>query len=252
MTPDTLLDVCICLSPNHGARDERLCIDALILHYTGMEDAEGALKWLCTPESGVSAHYFIHEDGRIVQMVPEERRAWHAGAAGWAGECDINGCSIGIEIANGGPDSEAPEFPPEQMAAVIALCRDIIVRHSIAPGRVLGHSDVAPGRKIDPGVYFDWQKLHESGVGLWVEPEKIIKGHELRPGDEGREVREFQQALAAYGYGQRVGGFYCEGTRIVVAAFQRHFRPALVDGIGDVSTQKTLRKLLQSLDAAHG
>ncbi len=248
MTPDSSLDVRIRPSPNHGARDGRLCIDTLVLHYTGMEDAGGALEWLCSPESNVSAHYFVYEDGNVVQMVPEERRAWHAGAACWAGERDINGCSIGIEIANGGPDSAAPEFPRQQMEAVIELCGDIIARHSIAPGRVLGHSDVAPGRKIDPGLYFDWQMLHESGIGLWVEPEKITGGDRLKPGDEGRAVEEFQRQLAAYGYAQRVRGFYCADTAIVVAAFQLHFRPALIDGVGDVSTQKTLRKLLQNLD----
>ncbi len=248
MTPDTSLDVDICPSPNHGERDQRLDIDLLLLHYTGMPEADGALDWLCREESQVSAHYFIFEDGRIVQMVPEARRAWHAGAAYWAGERDINGCSIGIEIANGGPDSARPEFAPPQMEAVIALCRDIVARRHIAPRRVLGHSDVAPGRKSDPGRYFDWRRLSAAGAGLMVEPAPVVSGPVLAPGDRGAGVSELQAGLRRYGYGLEASGVYCEATFHVVQAFQRHFRAARIDGIADISTQKTLAALLQSLD----
>jgi len=249
MTPDTSLDVLLCPSPNHGERDAGLNIDILLLHYTGMPDAGGALKWLCMEESQVSAHYFVYEDGRIVQMVPEARRAWHAGAASWAGTRDINGCSIGIEIANGGPDSANPEFAPRQMSAVVALCRDIVARHLIPPQRVLGHSDVAPGRKSDPGAYFNWSMLSVAGIGLMIEAEPIVQGPLLSPGDTGDEVRDLQIALARYGYGLEVSGTYCDATFNVVQAFQRHFRAARIDGIADVSTRKTLARLLQSLDA---
>jgi N-acetylmuramoyl-L-alanine amidase len=250
MNPDTALDVLVRPSPNHGARDPRLDIDILLLHYTGMPEADGALDWLCREESQVSAHYFVYEDGRIVQMVPEARRAWHAGAAYWAGERDINGCSIGIEIANGGPDSASPGFPPEQMDAVIALCRDILKRHEILPQRVLGHSDVAPGRKSDPGAFFDWRMLSAAGIGLMVKPEPVVEGPVLGLGDSGRDVRHLQKALRFYGYGVEVSGVYDEASACIVEAFQRHFRPARIDGVADISTRKTLDRLLQGLDAA--
>ncbi len=248
MTPDSALDVLLCPSPNHAERDARLDIDILLLHYTGMPDADGALKWLCAQESQVSAHYFIHEDGRIVQMVPEARRAWHAGVSHWAGEHDINGCSIGIEIANEGPDSAHPEFPPEQMKSVIALCRDIIKRRKIPARRVLGHSDVAPGRKSDPGAFFNWSMLAEAGIGVMAEPVPIVPDYFLSMGDTGIEVRDLQAALLAFGYGLRVTGEYCGASFNVVQAFQRHFRQQRIDGVADFSTRKTLATLLQSLD----
>ena len=247
--PDTALDVSVRPSPNHGVRAEHLDIDILLLHYTGMPDAEGALDWLCREESQVSAHYFVHEDGRIVQMVPEARRAWHAGASFWAGERDINGCSIGIEIANGGPDSENPEFPAVQMEAVIALCGDILSRHDISAHRVLGHSDVAPGRKSDPGRFFDWRALGRAGIGVLIDPAAGLEGPVLSRGMQGRRVLDLQRDLRRYGYGIEVTGSFCETTFHVVEAFQRHFRPERIDGVVDVSTRKTLGALLQYLDA---
>lgn len=245
MRADSALDVLLCPSPNHGPRDARLSINTLILHYTGMPEADGALKWLCVSESEVSAHYFIYEDGRIVQMVPEARRAWHAGAAFWAGESDINGCSIGIEIANEGPEGENPEFPEVQMQSVIALCRDILSRHDIPPKRVLAHSDVAPGRKADPGPYFDWELLAQNGIGCWPTPAELPPCAALRRGDEGEAVAAYQQALASYGYKLEVTGRFCEATETVTRAFQLHFRPARIDGVADRKTQHLLRGLCE-------
>ena len=145
----------------------------LLLHYTGMTTGEAALERLKDPTSEVSCHYLVFEDGVILQMVPESRRAWHAGQSEWSGTTDINSQSIGIEIVNPGHAHGYRDFPPMQMEAVVALCRDLIARWAIVPWRVLAHSDVAPQRKMDPGERFDWRLLANAGVGLWVEPAPI-------------------------------------------------------------------------------
>jgi N-acetylmuramoyl-L-alanine amidase len=241
--PDSSIVDRVLPSPNH---DERLrgAPDMILLHYTGMETAEAAVDRLRETEARVSSHYVVLESGEVLQLVPEERRAWHAGVSSWAGETDINSRSIGIEIVNPGHDFDYPDFPKRQIAAVITLCRGIIARRHIRRDRVLAHSDVAPSRKRDPGEKFPWQRLAESGVGLWVEPEPISDWLALGPGDSGEPVSELQQSLAEYGYGVTTGGTYDEVTRDVVAAFQRHFRPAQIDGMADASTRETLRRLL--------
>ncbi len=217
----------------------------ILLHYTGMADAEAALELLKARGSEVSAHYFVFEDGRIIQMVQEARRAWHAGKALWAGETDINSCSIGIEIANPGHDHNYPDFPKRQIAAVTALCRSIQTRNTIPPVRILAHSDVAPARKQDPGEKFPWRTLYDSGVGHWVKPAPIMNfGQALKPGDRGNAVAAMQKSLAEYGYGIEVSGEYDSPTRDVVTAFQRHFRPERIDGVADQSTRSTLQELL--------
>jgi len=232
-------------SPNHGERKGGRRPDMIVLHYTGMPDAAEALQRLCSPASEVSAHYLVFEDGRIVQLVQESRRAWHAGAAFWAGATDINSCSIGIEIANPGHDYGYPEFPKRQIAAATALCRGIQTRHTIPPERVLAHSDIAPARKRDPGEKFPWHTLYDSGVGHWVRPAQITKGAVmLALGDRGEAVMTLQHALSRYGYGVTVNGNYDSATYDVVAAFQRHFRPERIDGIADESTRATLHELL--------
>jgi N-acetylmuramoyl-L-alanine amidase len=233
-------------SPNHGERKSGR-VDALILHYTGMTSAEAALQRLCDPASQVSSHYLILEDGRVIQLVPEFRRAWHAGQSFWAGERDMNSASIGIEIVNPGHEGGAPAFPSVQIEAVIALCKDIAVRHQIPAPRILAHSDVAPDRKADPGENFPWDQLAAEGVGHYVAPHPIEDGPRLERGTHGIEVEKLQALLAMYGYGLRVSNLYGPKTENVVRAFQRHFRPALVDGVADVSTIETLRALLAAL-----
>jgi N-acetylmuramoyl-L-alanine amidase len=218
--------------------------DMLILHYTGMSDAGEALQWLCNPVSQVSSHYFVFENGHTLQLVPEERRAWHAGASHWAGETDINSCSIGIEIANPGHPGGLPEFPTEQIAATLNLCRDICERWAIPPERVLAHSDIAPGRKIDPGEKFPWRRLSEGGVGVWAEPAPIRSGRFLARGETGQPVEALQAMFAMLGYAVTVDGVFDEAFEAVVAAFQRHWRPEKVDGVADASTITTLRDLL--------
>jgi N-acetylmuramoyl-L-alanine amidase len=244
--PDSSVVAEVAASATHDERKDGRAPDIILLHYTGMQSAQEALERLCSPESKVSSHYFVFEDGRIVQSVPESRRAWHAGVSNWAGETDINSSSIGIEIANPGHDFGYPDFPKRQIAAVIALCRGIIARRDIKPERVLAHSDVAPSRKQDPGEKFPWRLLAASGVGLWVSPSRITdKGPRLAFGQEGDGVRSVQRALADFGYGVPVNGIFDEATRDVVAAFQRHFRPAQIDGVADRSTLRTLHKLLE-------
>ena len=234
-------------SPNHGERRGAGRPDCLILHYTGMPTLQGALDLLTDPKREVSAHYVIAEDGEIWQLVPEARRAWHAGVARWKSETDLNSCSIGIEIANPGHDGGLPPFPDGQIAAVIALAKDIASRWKLKPERVLAHSDIAPARKRDPGEAFPWARLAAAGIGAWVEPAPIAGGPLFQPAQEGPPVRAIQAMLAVYGYGIELSGVYDKPTETVVAAFQRHFRPERVDGLADASTLKTLKALIDAL-----
>jgi N-acetylmuramoyl-L-alanine amidase len=234
------------VSPNIELRMEGAKPRILVMHYTGMASAERACSWLCTPISKVSCHYLVDEDGSIVQMVDEEFRAWHAGISVWKGEADVNSHSIGIEIQNPGHGAGYRDFPREQMDAVAALARDIVDRHGIEPRNVVAHSDVAPGRKVDPGEKFDWKMLHQAGVGHWVEPAPIRPGIELRRGNDGEDVEDLQRMLGAYGYGIEANGIYDQHTETVVKAFQLHFRQKLVDGVADLSTIVTLEKLILS------
>jgi N-acetylmuramoyl-L-alanine amidase len=234
-------------SPNHGERAGGRKPDMIILHYTGMPSHQEALAWLCCDESQVSSHYFVHESGDVIQLVPEERRAWHAGKSSWHGEGDINSRSIGIEIANAGHPGGLPDFPEEQIRAVIELCRDCGERWSIAPELVLGHSDVAPIRKVDPGERFPWSELYRSGVGHWVEPTPITGGRFFQLGDRGQPIEALQSMLSLYGYATEITGEFSDRTAGDVEAFQRHFRQERVDGIADFSTIDTLHRLLSAL-----
>ncbi|HZP08860.1 N-acetylmuramoyl-L-alanine amidase [Methyloceanibacter sp.] len=247
--PDSPLATLWCPSPNREPRRGASAPDMLILHYTGMESAEAALDWLTREEAKVSCHYLVDEEGRIAQIVAESERAWHAGQSSWHGETDINSRSIGIEIHNPGHDFDYPDFTEAEMQAVEALCLDILRRHAIPPENVLAHSDVAPGRKRDPGEKFDWARLARKGIGLWVEPVPVGHDQGLGPGDEGEAVAELQRNLRAFGYGVEVTSTYGTGLEKAVEAFQRHFRPARIDGRADVSTRETLKRLLAARSA---
>jgi N-acetylmuramoyl-L-alanine amidase len=249
--PDSFIVTDVVPSPNHDERRQGRVPDLILLHYTGMQTGEAALQRVCATDSNVSAHYVVFENGRIVQCVPEGFRAWHAGVSFWAGETDINSSSIGIEIVNPGHEFGYPNFPLRQTAAVISICRSIITRHGpISADRILGHSDVAPARKQDPGEKFPWDLLSESGIGHWVRPAPLnIAGPTIGPGDSGDQVTRLQRVLRGYGYGIEETGSYDEATRGVVIAFQRHFRPARVDGVADASTILTLRALLETRPA---
>lgn len=222
-------------SPNHDARPVGRAIDMLVLHYTGMESPEAALARLGDPEAKVSAHYLIDEDGILYRLVPEARRAWHAGLSAWEGERNVNGCSIGIELVNPGHEFGYRAFPEPQMAALIRLARALLARHPIPAWRVLGHSDVAPDRKQDPGELFGWARLAEAGIGLWVD---------YRAEGESPPVEVAQNLLAEYGYEAPRTGVADAATSLVVAAFQRHFRPKRVDGIIDAETAVRLAALV--------
>jgi len=257
-TPDSRFVGRVVPAVNVEPRRDGLTPRLLILHYTGMSSAEKAIQWLACAQSKVSCHYVIDEAGAITQLVPEGLRAWHAGISSWAGEQDINSTSIGIEIQNPGHDQGYPEFPPAQMAAVIALSRDIVIRNGLRPRDVVAHSDVAPARKIDPGEKFDWRLLHLQGVGHWVEPEPVdpadpglgeasLGEASLGEGTRDPRVLSVQEALAAYGYGVEPSGMLDAGTAYALRAFQLHFRPARVDGRLDHSTASTLSRLLAAL-----
>ncbi len=214
-------------SPNHDARPDSCAIDILLLHYTGMPSADDALARLCDPAAKVSAHYMIEEEGRVLRLVPEHRRAWHAGVACWNGASDINARSIGIELVNPGHEFGYRPFPEAQMTALIELGIVLTARHAIPRRRVLGHSDVAPLRKDDPGELFDWQRLATAGLGLWT--------HGPAESSEMTEQKA-KRLLGAIGY-----GYLDEDFAAVLRAFQRHFRPAAVTGELDQETAGVLR-----------
>jgi N-acetylmuramoyl-L-alanine amidase len=231
-------------SPNHDARPPGRAIDMLVLHYTGMADAESALERLCDPAAKVSAHYLIDEAGAVFALVPEGRRAWHAGMSAWAGEIGVNDFSIGIELVNPGHEFGYRPFPEPQMLALKALALAVLGRHPIPPARVVGHSDVAPDRKTDPGELFDWRRCAAWGIGRWpAAVETAPASPPLAPGARGDAVIAAQSTLAAFGYGLKIDGDYGAATRDVVTAFQRHFRPARVDGVFDSETAAILEAL---------
>ena len=248
--PDSSLVDTFHPSPNHGERRGVSRPDCIILHYTGMPTGAEALERLCDPAAEVSSHYLVWEDGRVFQLVAEDRRAWHAGAARWRGVDDLNSRSIGIEIVNPGHPGGCPPFPAAQIDAVAALCRDIANRHAIAPERVLAHSDIAPGRKIDPGEAFPWERLHAQGVGHWARPARVDNAPPLVEGATGPAVAALRDALAAHGYDIAAGDVFDARTRVVVEAFQRHFRRARVDGVADAETLALLRALNAALRGA--
>jgi N-acetylmuramoyl-L-alanine amidase len=209
-------------SPNHDSRDGA-AIDMLVLHYTGMANGEAALSRLTDPAAKVSAHYTIGEDGTVYAMVPEDRRAWHAGVSHWAGAANINSRSIGIELIHPGHEFGYRAFADAQIAALTTLCHSILMRHPIPSARVLGHSDVAPARKDDPGELFPWKRLADAGIGLW--PVRASSNLEAA-------------ALARFGYDPDAP------LDKLVTAFQRHFRPNLLNGLWDTECAELLHGLL--------
>ena len=227
--------------------------DMLMLHYTGMDCENAALDLLAERSEVVSCHYFVHSDGRVVQLLPEAVRAHHAGDGVWAGERDTNSRSVGVEIANPGHlaterGDVLPPYPAEQIEAVVELCGDIATRLELSPTRVVAHSDIAPHRKLDPGEHFPWDRLHEAGVGHWVEPDGPGGGAALREGDRGTDVERLHTLLATYGYGVEAQDVFTVETGAVVAAFQRHFRPDRVDGVADEQTLAVLERLIETAD----
>ncbi|WP_169568416.1 N-acetylmuramoyl-L-alanine amidase [Sneathiella limimaris] len=209
-------------SPNCNERRNEMSVSMLVLHYTGMQTAEGALRRMCDVDAGVSAHYMITEEGLIHQLVAEDKRAWHAGVSYWNGITDVNSASIGIEIVNPGHEFGYVPFPEEQMLAVKALSQQIVNRYEIEPLNVVGHSDIAPKRKQDPGELFDWEMLAAVGVGYW--PAHNASGEQM-------SRLALDEALEAIGYED-------PGSVETIAAFQRHWRPSVISGEEDPETLK--------------
>ncbi len=251
-------------SPNFDERNRP--IDLVVLHYTGMKDADTAIDRLRDPEpragvyampgetpedpsavlGKVSAHYVVEENGRILRLVPEDKRAWHAGAGEWAGEGDLNARSIGIEIVNGGHDFGLPDFEAKQIDAVVELVTDIAARNKLRRHQIVGHSDVAPARKADPGEKFPWKRLADAGVALWP---RAVSAHgsptdEMRQGDAHPRVRLLQAMLSEIGYWLDETSEYDENTELVVRAFQRRFRQSKCDGVADSETQALINDIV--------
>ncbi len=243
-------------SPNFDARTRG--VELVVLHYTGMQDGETAIARLtdAAPVAGkypgpwqeataapdaplgrVSTHYVVGEGGEIYRIVPEEQRAWHAGASSWKGEGDVNSRAIGIEIVNGGHDFGLPDFPDAQIDAVILLVRDIIERRTLTRASVIGHSDIAPDRKLDPGEKFPWKRLADAGVALWPKAVPFTQTSDDKVGS-------LQQQLAAFGYDVKMSGIMDAQTKSAVMAFQRRFRVSQIDGVADDETRALLAGLV--------
>jgi len=255
MSPPPNLQLIDRLSPNFDTRTR--AIDLVVLHYTGMQDAETALARLTDPAPvagrypgpwqdnsaapdaplpRVSSHYVVDETGAIYRVVAEESRAWHAGVSSWEGEGDVNSRAIGIEIVNGGHDFDLPDFTDAQIDAVITLLRDILERWKLKPPRVVGHSDIAPERKLDPGEKFPWKRLADAGVSVWPEHVAMqLSGEDV--------IAHVQEQLAAFGYSVSVTGSMDAVTKSALAAFQRRFRPERIDGAPDDETRYLLAAL---------
>lgn len=236
------MDIVEAPSPNFDARTAPPSV--LVLHYTGMKTGDEALARLCDPEARVSSHYMVEEDGRIFRLVAEERRAWHAGVSFWRGRRNLNGDSIGIEIVNPGHEFGYRPFPAAQIAAVTALVGDIRTRWSIEDRDIVGHSDVAPTRKDDPGELFPWKELAQAGHGLWAEA-LPAPGNPIGEGEEGAAVFALQAGFTRLGYDLPPTGQFDPATTAVVRAFQRHWRPEKVDGMADGETRARLIALLR-------
>ncbi|MBO0333022.1 N-acetylmuramoyl-L-alanine amidase [Sneathiella sp. CAU 1612] len=232
-------------SPNFDDRAAGTPIDMLVLHYTGMKTAEAAIERLTDETAKVSAHYLVQEDGQVLALVAEEKRAWHAGVSRWRGADNINARSVGIEIVNPGHEFGYRPFPDVQMEAVTVLATDIVARHAIPAWNVVGHSDVAPNRKEDPGELFEWRELARKGVGLWYRENRHASLHyaSLLPGTGGESVIAIQEALNEIGYDVMKNGIYDDALTAVICAFQRHWRPSRVDGNVDAETQAVLYAL---------
>lgn len=236
-------------SPNFDERSGRRPVNIVVLHYTGMPNAAVALQRLSDPESKVSAHYVIDEDGTAYRLVPEDKRAWHAGVSFWRGVRDVNARSIGIELVNPGHEFGYREFPAAQIDGLLELLGDIASRHEVMPGNYVGHSDIAPQRKDDPGELFPWHRLAAAGFGRWWAPDFKVSPHApaLHPGDRGGAVLELQVALDRIGYGIEGSGVYDQLTEAVVRAFQRHYRPALLDGVSDPETTSLIHHISEQV-----
>ena len=218
------------ISTNYDLRRDGVPIDVVVFHYTGMKSAEEALNRMTDSGAKVSAHYMVDEAGLVFRLVPEDKRAWHAGISSWRGNTDINSRSIGIELVNPGHQYGYRKFPSAQMVSLIKLSRDILSRHSIPARNILAHSDVAPSRKLDPGELFDWKLLANSGVGLWPLEQEADK---IGISDLTRELSEIGYDVSIF--------------KATVKAFQRRFRPKKISGYIDSETARLILGLVKAI-----
>jgi N-acetylmuramoyl-L-alanine amidase len=228
---DEIID---CPSPNFDERDQPVSI--VVLHYTGMTDAASAIERLRDPEARVSCHYLIAENGQVMRMVPEDKRAWHAGRSYWRGLHNVNAASVGIEIVNPGHGLGYRPFTAQQMDSLLPLLADLVRRHQVPRANIVGHSDIAPARKQDPGELFDWGLLARHGLAVARPIRDLVDPHWTDGG--------FLLALERYGYDVRE-------AEAAVTAFQRRFRPELVDGEIDGECRALLLQLLLDRERGH-
>ncbi len=235
-------------SQNFDLRPKNTDIDTIVLHYTGMPDFESAISRLCEPESKVSSHYVINENGDIYSLVDDKHRAWHSGKSYWHGKDKINDNSIGVELANPGHEFGYRDFTKAQMESLVGLCKIIMKNHPIEDRNIVAHSDIAPLRKEDPGELFDWKYLADNGIGIWpVFPKSFSRHIVYSYGAKLDEIFYIQSALSDYGYNIKIDGVFGRETESVIKAFQRHFLQDHVDGIWDSSSELAITQLLLSI-----
>nr|HIL74870.1 N-acetylmuramoyl-L-alanine amidase [Rhodospirillales bacterium] len=220
-------------SPNYNDRPPGTEIDILVFHYTGMPKPAQALERMCDPDVKVSAHYLIDKDGQLFQLISEEKRAWHAGISSWRNNYNINDRSIGIELANPGHEFGYQKFPTRQIDTLIEIAKDIIKRHPVPARNIIGHSDIAPARKKDPGEFFDWHKLALKGIGYWPESLKTENINQIN-------ASNFKLALQKYGYDTT-------DLPATILAFQRHFLPTRCNSQPDQEMFKMLEILISNI-----
>lgn len=244
------MPVILAPSPNQNDRPAGAVIDSCVIHYTGMQTGEAALTRLRDPAAEVSAHYMIEEDGRIYQLVPEAKRAWHAGVSHWRGQDNINHTSIGIELVHPGHEWGYRPFEAPQIDALLELLTGLTARHRIPPQNFVGHSDIAPGRKADPGELFPWQRLAEAGFGLWVDVKALDARTEpaVHREDAGDHIAALQNQLVALGYGLDITGTYDDPSQNCVRALHAHWRPSHINRDADPVSRALIAALLQQQD----
>ena len=234
-------------SPNWNERPVGTIIDTVVIHYTGMKTGQAALDRLCDPMAEVSAHYLIEEDGRVFQLVAEEKRAWHAGVSHWRGRDNLNHNSIGIELVNPGHEFGYKAFPDAQITALLQLLEEIHQRHNISPANIIGHSDIAFERKTDPGELFPWKLLHQKGFGLFSHKECEDNTPILQSGDEGSAVEEMHSLLKLIGYNVTESACFDRMSEDALVAFQTHWRQTAVTGVYDQGTKNTLQDIAEQI-----
>ena len=228
-------------SPNFDERKSK--IDIIVIHYTGMQSFEEALEHLCKPSSKVSSHYLINSSGDVYLLVDEEKRAWHAGVSYWSGNIDVNSSSIGIELVNPGHEFGYEIFSESQMTSLEVLIKSLINNYNIPLYNIVGHSDIAPLRKKDPGELFNWKRLAKKNLSIWPNKLSTSFSKNIKIGNKSNSILQVQEFLSEIGYKITKDGFFSEETKLVLMAFQRRFRCHKVDGLFDDETGSMIKSI---------